>query len=394
MKAVVYKGPKQVAVENVEDPRIEQPTDALVRITSCALCGSDLHMYDGRAGAQPGPVLGHEPLGVVEEVGPAVTGIKKGDRVFMPAHISCGFCINCVRGYSAACLTLNPGSWGASYGYAKMGPYRGAQAEYLRVPYADANCIQLPGTPGDEQEDDFAMLPDAIVTGYHATELAKVGAGDTVAVFGAGSIGLLTAYSALLRGAAEVYVVDIVPDRLQKAREIGAIPIDFSKGDPVEQIRELRRQTVSSLAQVAPVMVGVMCGIDAVGFEARDLYNPGQNNPTTVIDALCRLVNPTGRVAIIGVYEENDPQAIDEELQHGQMTVPWSTMFRKGFTVGYGRTNDKRYDTQLRELIVSKRARPGFVVTHHVGFDEVVDAYHRFDKREPGYIKVVLRPTL
>ena len=110
MKAVVYKGPKQVAVEDVEYPRIEQPTDALVRITSCALCGSDLHMYDGRAGAQPGLVLGHEPLGVVEEVGPAVTSIKKGDRVFMPAHISCGFCINCVRGYTSACLTVHAGS--------------------------------------------------------------------------------------------------------------------------------------------------------------------------------------------------------------------------------------------------------------------------------------------
>lgn len=192
-------------------------------------------MYDGRAGAQPGLVLGHEPLGGVEEVGPAVTSIKKGNRVFMPAHITCGFCVNCVRGYTAACFTVHPGSWGASYGYANMGNYRGAQAQYLRVPYADANRIQLPGTAGDEQEDDFAMLPDAIVTGYHATELAKVDTGDTVAIFGAGPVGLLTAYSALLRGAAEVYVVDLVPDRLQKAREIGAIPIDFSKGDHVSQ---------------------------------------------------------------------------------------------------------------------------------------------------------------
>lgn len=393
MKAVVYKGPRQVVVENVEDPRIEQPTDALVRITSCALCGSDLHMYEGRAGARPGLVFGHEPLGVVEEVGPAVTSIKKGDRVFMPAHISCGFCTNCVRGYTASCLTVNPGSWGASYGYAHMGPYRGAQAEYLRVPYADANCIQLPGTPGDEREDDFAMLPDAIVTGYHATELAQVGPGATVAIFGAGTIGLLTAYCALLRGAAEVYIVDLVADRLQKAREIGAIPIDLSKGDPVEQIRELRRQMVSSLAQVDPVMMGVMCGIDAVGFEAKDLYNPTQENPTTVIDALCGLVNPTGHLGIVGVYETEDPGASTENLKHGKMTVPWATMFRKGITVGYGRTNDKRYDTLLRELVISGRAKPGFVVTHHLSFDDVVEAYQKFDRREPGYIKVVLRPT-
>lgn len=204
MKAVVYKGLRQVAVETVEDPHLEQPTDAIVRISSCALCGSDLPMYDGRAGAQPGLVFGHEPLGQIVEVGPGVVSVHKGDRVFMPAHISCGFCTNCVRGDSASCLTVHPGSTGASYGYAKMGNYRGAQAEYLRVPFADVNCIPLPGTPGDECEDDFAMLPDAFVTGYHATELAGVGPGDTVTVFGAGTIGLHTAYSALLRGAAEV----------------------------------------------------------------------------------------------------------------------------------------------------------------------------------------------
>jgi len=393
MKAVVYKGPKQVAVEQVEGPRIEQPTDAVVRITSCALCGSDLHMYEGRAGAQPGLVLGHEPLGVIEEVGPAVTSVKKGDRVFMPAHISCGFCSNCVRGYSAACLTVNPGSTGASYGYAKMGPYRGAQAEFLRVPYADANCILLPGTPGDELEDDFAMLPDAFVTGYHATELAKVAPGDTVAIFGAGTIGLLTAYSAILRGAAEVYSVDAVPDRLEKAQQVGAIPIDFSKGDPVEQIQQIRRQKARTISKVEPLMMGVLCGIDAVGFQAKDLQHPQQENPTSVIEALCRLVNPTGRLSIIGVYEAQDPEASSEALQQGHMTVPWANMFRKGLTVSYGRTNDKRYDTLLRELIVSGRAKPGFVITHHLTFDDIVEAYQKFDRREPGYIKVVLRPN-
>ena len=168
-------------------------------------------MYDGRTGATAGLVLGHEPLGVVEQVGSAVELVKAGDRVVIPTHLYCGVCVNCARGYSAACLRVRPGGFGAAYGYAGMGPYRGAQAELLRVPFADANCIPVPGDPGDDREDDFVLLADAFVTGWHATELAAVRAGCTVAVFGAGAVGLLAAYSALLKGAAEVYVVDAYP---------------------------------------------------------------------------------------------------------------------------------------------------------------------------------------
>lgn len=237
------------------------------------------------------------------------------------------------------------------------------------------------------------MLPDAFVTGYHATELASVAPGSTVAVFGAGTIGLHSAYSALLRGAAEVYVVDAVPDRLEKAREIGAIPIDFRAGDPVEQIQEHRRHMLGTLATRDPLMMGVMCGIDAVGFQAKDLQHPDQENPVSVIEALGRLVNPTGRLALVGVFEAHDPGAANEALKQGHMSVPWATFFRKGLSLRYGRTNDKRYDTLLRELVVSRRARPGFVVTHHLSFDDVVEAYAQFDQRKPGYIKVVLHPN-
>jgi glutathione-independent formaldehyde dehydrogenase len=227
VRAVVYEGAEKVAIEEVEDAHIEEPTDVLMRVTSSALCGSDLHMYDGRAGADPGLVLGHEPLGMVKEVGEAVKSVKRGDRVVVPTHLYCGYCFNCRRGRSASCLTVNPGSYGAAYGYAGMGPYRGAQAELLRVPFADANCVKLPGEPHDEFEDDFVLLADAWVTGWHATELAGVYPTATVAIFGAGAVGLLAAYSALLRGAAEVYVVDMVPERLEKAGEIGAVPINF-----------------------------------------------------------------------------------------------------------------------------------------------------------------------
>ena len=227
MKAVVFKGKNQVAVEEVPDPKIEAPGDAIVRITTASICGSDLHMYEGRSSAQPGIVFGHENMGVVNEVGPGVMSVKTGDRVVLPFNIGCGFCFNCSRGYSNACLTANPEYPTAGYGYADMGPFRGGQAEFLRVPFADYNCLKLPGTPGDEFEDDFVLLADIFPTGYHATELARVKSGDSVAVFGGGPVGLLSAYSAILKGAAEVYVVDRSEDRLKRAKSIGAIPVDF-----------------------------------------------------------------------------------------------------------------------------------------------------------------------
>ena len=224
MQAVVWRGDRTVDIETVEDAGLEAPTDVLLRLTSTAICGTDLHIYEGRMGEVNGMVIGHEPLGVVEEVGSAVVSIRKGDRVVVPTHICCGFCYNCLRGYSASCLTTNPGSAGAAYGYPGMGPYRGAQTQWLRVPFADANCLRLPGEPGDQWEHDFVLLADAFPTGYHANELAQVSKGDSVAIFGAGAIGLLAAYCALhLRGATEVYVVDC-PCRLSGRRPGRADP--------------------------------------------------------------------------------------------------------------------------------------------------------------------------
>lgn len=186
MQAVVYKGKNKVAVENVPDPKIEAPGDAIIRITTAAICGSDLHMYEDRSTAEPGIIFGHENQGVVEEVGPGVVSIEPGDRVVLPFNIACGFCFNCIRGYTNACLTANPKAPTAGYGYAGVGPYRGGQAELLRVPYADFNCLKLPGEPGDKFEDDFVLLADIFPTGWHAAELANVESGDSVAVFGAG----------------------------------------------------------------------------------------------------------------------------------------------------------------------------------------------------------------
>lgn len=376
MKAVVYKAPFQVAVEEVEDPRIEHPNDVIVRITTTAICGSDLHMYEGRTAAEPGIVFGHENLGIVDQVGPGVVSIKQGDRVVMPFNVACGFCKNCVDGYTGFCLTVNPGFAGGAYGYVAMGPYKGGQAEYLRVPYADFNCLKLP--TGTEHEADFAMLADIFPTGYHGCELAEVSPGDSVVVYGAGPVGLMAAYSALLRGASKVMVVDRVPERLEKAREIGAIPINFQEADAVEQIREHTNGE------------GADKGVDAVGYQAQ--ASGGREEPAVVINSLVQAVRPTGRLGIPGLYLPADPGAPDEAAKQGMLLVAVGKLFEKGLRLGTGQCNVKRYNRQLRDLIITGRAKPSFVVSHELPLDQAPLAYEKFDKRIEGYTKVLLHP--
>lgn len=396
MKAVVVRGMREVAVETVDDARIEAPTDALLRLTSTAVCGTDLHIYEGRMGDVAGMVIGHEPLGIVEEVGSAVYSVRPGDRVTVPTHICCGYCYNCTRGFSDACLTTNPGHAGAAYGYPGMGPYRGAQAELLRVPFADENCLRLPGEAGDDWEQDFVLLADAFPTGYHATELAQVSPGDTVAIFGAGAIGLLTAYCAIqLRGASVVYVVDYIPARLEKAGEMGCVPIDFTLGDPAEQILEDRKRTRAAAGAAwrgEDAMNGVDCGIDAIGFQARAFTDPKREDPQGVIHALSRIVNPTGRIAIAGVFLPHDARPNDELEARGDIAVPWGELFRKDITIGMGRDHDERYNTFLRDLIIAGRVKPSTIVTQRLPLDAAPEVFTQFDARENGYIKVVLEP--
>lgn len=391
MKAVTYQGPWQVAVDTVKTPTIQDPLDAVVKITSSALCGSDLHMYEGRIPPELGMVFGHEVLGVVQAVGSSVRLIQEGMRVVLPAHVYCGVCVNCARGRSAECLTMRPGKVGAAFGYANKGNYPGGQAEFIRVPFADANCVPLPGTPGDEWEDDFLMLADGFVSGWHATDLASVKAGSTVAVFGAGPIGLLSAYSALLRGASQVFVVDYVPERLRMAKTLGAIPINFGDQDPVEQIMAHRMK--SGLPPGESMLPGVDSGIDAVGFQAIDRMHPEQENPSQVIQDLARLVNPGGSLGIIGVFPKHDQSPVQGNMANGQFTVPWGLLFSKGIQVGMGRTNDRQYNRMLRDLILSKPGvHPGKIVTHHAGLDEAPTLYKKFAHREDGVIKVVFHP--
>ena len=383
MRAVVYKGPFEVAVENVPDPELQHPNDAIVKITSSCICGSDLHMYEGRTAAEPGIVFGHENMGVIQEVGAAVKDRKVGDRVVMPFNVACGYCKNCLGGFTGFCVTVNPGFAGGAYGYVAMGPYTGGQAEYLRVPFADFNCLPLPA--GQQNEADYAMLADIFPTGYHGAELAGVKPGESVAVFGAGPVGLMAAYSCVIRGAAEVYSVDHVKERLDKAAEIGAIPINYDEADPVQQIKDRRGG------------VGTDKGIDAVGYQATSAGSSAAGGeqdevPNIVLNQLIETVAPTGSLGIPGLYVPSDPGGVDAGAKKGALSINFGRLFEKGLRLGTGQCNVKQYNAHLRDLITAGRAKPSFVVSHEVPLDDAADAYVKFDKRVEGYTKVILNP--
>jgi glutathione-independent formaldehyde dehydrogenase len=378
MKAVKYAGPYRVAVEDVPVPEIEAPGDAIVRITTTNICGSDLHMYEGRTAVEEGKILGHENMGIVEDTGPAVTRIRPGDRVSVPFNIACGTCRNCVAGWTSFCLRTNPteGVDGAAYGYAQMGPYDGGQAEYLRVPFADFNLLELP--PGTEWERDFAMLSDIFPTGYHGAELAGVRPGDSVVVFGAGPVGLLAAHSSYLRGAARVFAVDYQSDRLALAERFGATAVNIADGDAIQRIRD------------ATNGLGADCGIEAVGYQAHD--PAGQEHPEMVMDSLVKAVRTTGGIGVVGVYVPQDPKAATDSAKEGRVGFDFGTMFQKGQRVGTGQCPVKRYNAALRDLIIAGQATPSLLVSHELPLDQAPEAYDKFDKRADGYTKVLLHP--
>lgn len=377
MRAVVYESPFRVTVQDVPKPTIEHADDVIVKVTTSCICGSDLHMYEGRTGAQAGIVFGHENMGIVDEIGSGVALLKKGDRVVMPFNVACGRCLNCEEGRSAFCTHVNPGFAGGAYGYVAMGPYQGGQAEYVRVPFADFNALKLP--PGTEHEEDFALLADIFPTGWHGVEISGFRPGESVAVFGAGPVGLMAAYSALIRGAAEVYVVDRVPERLAKAKEIGCIPINFTESDPADQIIKLRGGKE------------VDRGVDAVGYQATSSDGKTEQ-PNAVLEALIKVVRPTGGLGIPGLYVPTDPGAPDSAAAKGYISFPFGKLFEKGLTVGTGQCNVKSYNRYLRDLIIAGRAKPSFVVSHNLPLEDATSAYEKFDKRIDGYTKVLLHP--
>ncbi|KAK3690611.1 hypothetical protein LTR37_019107 [Vermiconidia calcicola] len=379
MKALFYDGPYKVSVKETELPKLEHPDDVIIKVTTACICGSDLHMYEGRTAAEGGTglVFGHENMGIVQEVGSGVTLLKKGDRIVLPFNVADGRCRNCEEGKTAFCTGVNPGFAGGAYGYVAMGPYQGGQAQYLRVPYADFNGLKLP--EGTEHEADFAMLADIFPTGWHGLVLSGFKAGESVAVFGAGPVGLMAAYSGVIRGASKVFVVDQVKERLDNAKKIGCIPINFRDGDPVEEIIKQNDGMVDR-------------AVDAVGYQAVDKEG-SKEQPNVVLDQLIMVTRPTGGLGIPGLYVPSDPGAPDEKSGKGQILISFGKLFEKGLSLGTGQCNVKAYNRYLRDLIISGRAKPSFVVSHECSLDEAPEAYDKFDRRVEGYTKVLLHPN-
>jgi threonine dehydrogenase-like Zn-dependent dehydrogenase len=380
MKAVVYRGPRDVRVEEVPDPTIEKPTDAIVRITSTNICGSDLHMYEGRTSFEPGRVFGHENLGEVVEVGAAVEKVQVGDMVSAPFNVSCGKCANCERQLTNYCLRANvPGIAGAAYGFADMGPWQGGQAEYLRVPWADFDCLRLP-EDARERENDYVMLSDIFPTGWHSTEMAGLYPGDTVVIFGGGPVGQMAALSATLKSASQVWVVDRHPDRLRLAEQIGATPVDDSKVDPVEFVME---QTSGK---------GADCGCECVGYQAHDPQ--GQEHPDDTLNKLVRSVKFTGRIGTVGVYVPQDPNGPDDLEKQGKVPFDYGLHWFKGQAMGTGQCPVKRYNRHLRSLVHEGKCKPSWIVSHELPLERAPEAYKSFDSRLKGWTKVVLKPQM
>ncbi|WP_226506957.1 MULTISPECIES: glutathione-independent formaldehyde dehydrogenase [Pseudomonas] len=377
MKAIVYNGPHDVSVRNVPDAKIEKPTDALVRITTTNICGSDLHMYEGRTSFETGRILGHENLGEVIEVGAGVDRVKVGDIVCLPFNIGCGFCENCEKGLTGYCLTVNPGSAGGAYGFADMGPYQGGQAELLRVPYADFNCLVLP-EGAQEKENDYVMLSDIFPTGWHATELSGLLPGESIAIYGAGPVGLMAAHSAMIKGASQVFVVDSHPDRLALAAKLGATPINAVEKEAVEQILNLTEGK------------GTDRGCECVGYQCCDKHGHEANHLT--MNNLVASTKPTGGIGVVGVFVPQDPGAENELAKQGKMAFDFGSFWFKGQQIRTGQANVKAYNRRLAKLIEHDRAKPSQIISHSLKLSEGPDAYKHFDARDDGWTKVVLKP--
>ena len=384
MKAVVYQGPGDVAVTDVPDARIEDPNDILVRITTTNICGSDLHMYEGRTSFETGRTFGHENMGQVIEVGDAVRKVKVGEYVVLPFNVSCGFCKNCERGLTNYCLTMQPepSLAGAAFGFADMGPYQGGQAELLRVPFGDFMALRL-GEDAAERQTDYVMLADIFPTGYHATEMAGVKPGDQTVIMGGGPVGLMAAYSAILKGAGRVWVVDRHPDRLALADKIGAIPIDDSAQDAVQVIKDVT------------LGLGADNGCECVGYQAHDPQ--GNEDASLTLNTLIDAVRFTGKIGCVGVFVPQDPggrekQRAGELEAEGKLPLDFGMMWFKGQTIGTGQCPVKKYNRALRDLVAGGKARPSFIVSHELPLDRAPEAYRNFDSRENGWTKVVLHP--
>ena len=390
MRALTWQGTHDVKVETVPDPQIINPRDAIIRITSTAICGSDLHLYRGKVpGMRDGDILGHEFMGVVEEAGPLVNKLKRGDRVVVPFTISCGDCFFCQQKLFASCELTNPSRGSilnkkeirpgaAMFGYSHLyGGYAGGQAEYVRVPRANVGPLKLPGS--DLSDQDVLFLSDILPTGYQAALNAGIKPGASVAIFGAGPVGLMTAACARLLGAERVYMVDHHDYRLRFAeRQYGVIPIDFDEiEDPAAYMVEMTGYR------------GVDAAIDAVGFEAKGSALETalttikiEGSSGTVLRQAIAATRRGGVISVPGVYAG---------FIHGFL---FGDAFEKGLTFRMGQTHVQQYMPSLLELIQAGRLDPGAIVSHRLPLEDAEMGYRLFDRKEDNCRKVVLVPGM
>ena len=389
MRALCWHGKGDIRCETVPDPTIQHSRDAIIKVTSCAICGSDLHLFDGVIpGMERGDVLGHETMGEVVEVGAENKALKPGDRVVVPFTISCGECFFCKRGFFSGCERSNPDRekaekmWGHSpaglFGYSHiLGGYAGGQAEYLRVPYADVGPIKVPEGLTDEQ---VLFLSDIFPTGYMAAENAQIQPGDTVAVWGCGPVAQFTIKSAWMLGAGRVIAIDRVTERLEMARTQGkAEVINYEEQDVYETLQEMTQGRGPDSAIDAVGSEAHVPGIKGVYDKVKQTVKLEQDRPHVIREAV-KCVRKGGTLSIPGVY-----------IGYADK-IPLGTIMNKGLTIKTGQTHVHKYVPRLLDFIRQGKIDPSFVITHKVPLDKAPEMYKTFRDKKDGCIKVVLQP--
>ncbi len=386
MKAAVFHKIHDIRCENVQDPSIEQETDAIIRVTATAICGSDLHVYNGYIPQIRSMVLGHEFMGIVEEVGSGVTKLKKGDRVVVPFPISCGNWFFCSHDVPNGCENSNPKKFGPKgnifsekgggmFGYTDLyGGYNGGQAETVRVPYADVGPRKIPDSLTDEQA---LFLTDILPTGWAGVDKAQVKPGETVVVFGCGPVGLMAQKAAWIKGAGQVIGVDVLPDRIRMAREVcNSEVVDASKVNAVEQILSMTEGH------------GADVGIEAVGLEAKtnvlekiaNIAVHLQSGSAKVVDQVIHSVRRGGRISILGVYATSYDN------------FPLGQWMDKGLQIWTGQAPVHNYIDELIQMVEGGKIRTDDIITHRLSLEQVSEGYDKFNKKGDNCVKVVMKP--